>query len=95
MVIAVMVVSAICILVLLASYLSVSGKATGTVPSKESITSILESSKMVSGQETIRSCNNICLDQKRFCVLSRSKMGKLLTCDREGISLICLCAELN
>ena len=107
MVIAVMVTSALCILILLASFMSSTGQATATLPTKELITNILHSATVIQGEDVqpgeatesilkkIKSCNNLCINEKKFCILSRTKDNQLLTCDKGGVGLTCLCAKSN
>jgi hypothetical protein len=107
MVIAVMVTACICILIILASFMTTTGKATATLPNHQDLINILSSARIVQGEEiqegasvaeirkAIKSCNNICINEKRFCVLSRTKNNQLLTCDKGGVGLTCLCASTS
>jgi hypothetical protein len=92
MVIAVMVFSALGILLILSSQISTTGQAIGSAPNEEMILGIMHNSQKFTGTG---SCNDICLEQKSICVLAL-RGDQLRTCEYSSSKeMSCLCAKVN
>jgi hypothetical protein len=94
MVIAVMVVSALCILILLANYISVTGEAASNIPTFSGFTNMLNGAVVVQGNGETR-CTIECSQLGEVCILARSTEG-IVKCSKiiEG-NYNCLCTTTD
>jgi hypothetical protein len=92
MVIAVMIVSVLCILLMLASYVNVTGKAASSVPTIDGVLNMINGATVVTGDEKIN-CNFACAKVKQTCILAKHET-KLISCSEifEG-EYTCFCTS--
>jgi hypothetical protein len=92
MVIAVMIVSVLCILFMLASYVNVTGKAASSAPTKIGVQSLLNSAIVFEGTGEVI-CNTVCAKNDKTCILS--KEGSVLKACGDKLSgeYSCLCTS--
>lgn len=93
MVITVMVVSAICILILIAAYISITGEAIRTTqPTASGIVEMLNEATVESGSGKTR-CDVICAGIGKTCIIARSG-NELITCSAKiNGDYRCVCAS--
>ena len=92
MVIIVMVVSALCILFMLASYVTVTGKAAAQ-PTQSGVLEMLNKATIIEGSGK-GSCRVKCNDQELVCILAH-KNGILVDCgDKKPATYHCLCTNV-
>jgi len=92
LVIAVLVVAALSILIILASYITVTGHAYSTIPSKEGSLNILQKSVSIEGSGKAK-CSIKCKDVGRICILAHGNEN-LVKCDTKITGTYqCLCAN--
>ena len=95
LVISVLVVAALSILIILASYITVTGKAYSSIPTKESVLNILNKATVASPGEANK-CHNVCKSQGSACVLSKDSDDKIYLCEEFVYTPpTCLCAKSN
>jgi hypothetical protein len=88
---AVMIVSAIAILILLASYVSVTGQAYSSLPTKSGVIEMLSNADFLSGSGKVK-CNIECGKIGKACILAR-KSSELSSCSAKiDGAYSCLCA---
>jgi hypothetical protein len=80
MVIAVLVVAALSILIILASYITVTGEAYSTIPTKEGSLNLLQKSVVVEGNGNIK-CASKCKNVGKICILAHEN-EKIVKCDK-------------
>jgi len=79
MVITVLVVAAISILIILASYITVTGAAYSTIPSKEGSLNMLQKSLVVEGSGKVK-CSIQCRNVGKVCILAHIN-DNIVKCD--------------
>lgn len=89
MVAAVMIVSAISILILIASHSKVTGKAVAT---PENIQNAIHNAETTIWNGELRSCNDVCSDTDKICILA-TKNSKLGRCTTRSTGITCVCAQ--
>ena len=89
-----MVLSVICVLILLASFISVTGRASAILPSQEGILNMLNNIVILEGND-VSKCNIDCARESKTCILATQE-GKLKRCiDKVKNNYQCYCADSN
>jgi hypothetical protein len=94
LVISVMVVAALSILIILASYITVTGKAYSSIPTKESVLNILNKATVASPGE-VSFCDYECSNSGSACILSKDSNNQIHNCKSFISAPDCLCAKSN
>jgi hypothetical protein len=92
MVIAVLVVAALSILIILASYITVTGAADSTIPSREGSLNQLQKSVVVEGSGKAK-CSNKCKDIGKVCILAHANNNLAKCVDNIIGDYNCLCTN--
>ena len=94
LVIAVLVASALSILLLLASYISVTGQAYSSIPSREGVLNVLSGAVVVEGSGKAK-CTVQCKNVGQICILAHQN-DLIVDCDTKIVgSYNCLCSGIE
>jgi hypothetical protein len=92
LVIAVLVVAAISVLLILASYISVTGEAFATLPSKEGSLNMLNQAEIIEGSGTVY-CSAKCAQASKGCIMAHKDEQRVTCGDQIVGNYKCLCTN--